>query len=328
MDDEGERMSRTPAGAATRHERDLAGRTVAVTGASSGIGYFIAEGLADRGASVILLGRSPGKLSAALGLLRPGAPHRALLLDLEDLDSIHSAGRQLRDADALDGLVLNAGIIAAAADRRSSVFGVEATIGVNVLAHLELLSIAFPALERAPEARVVSTGSILTKRIPFDRDDWLSERSYAPRVAYAMSRHAAEIAGFELDRRLAARGSRVASPVTHPGGAIDALTPDRPGVHRRSTPTRIAAGAIGPLFSRIVQGKDRAAGSALHALTVRHLPRSSYIGPRHGAAGGPVLSEPVRSSLDAETGSWLWQRAEAHLGHPILETTAGSAADD
>ncbi|PPG04367.1 short-chain dehydrogenase [Rathayibacter sp. AY1F4] len=296
----------------------LDGRTVVVTGAAGGIGFFVAEGLARLGARVVVAARSEARALAAIGLLPDPGRHRHLPLDLSDRESILSAGDALRRLGTLDGIVLNAGIITAPRIAATGAFGVESTVGVNVLAHVELLRSALPALEEAPAARIVSTGSMLTRRIPFDPDDWLSQKSYRPRVAYAMSKHAAEILGFELDRRLLEAGSRIRSVVAHPGGAIDALTPERPPLHERPLPVRLLAPALAPLVSRLVQGKDSAARPAVAAVAAPTLPRNAYIGPRHGAAGEPVLATPVPSSTDAALGARLWHEAEAILGGPVL----------
>jgi NAD(P)-dependent dehydrogenase (short-subunit alcohol dehydrogenase family) len=299
----------------------LDGRRILVTGAGSGIGYFIAEGLARLGAHVVVAARSASRAHTAIGLLPEPSRHRHLQLDLSDRESIWSAGTALRGDGPLDGFIMNAGVIAASPTYTTGPFGVESTVDVNVLAHLELLRFAHPALEEAPAARIVSTGSMLTKKISFDIDNWLAQSSYRPRVAYAMSKHAAEILGFELDRRLLAAGSRVRSVVTHPGGAIDALTPDRPPLHQRPLPVRLLAPALAPMFSRLVEGKESAAQSAIAAMATPSLPAHPYIGPRHGASGVPAFATPVPSSSDAVFGARLWSETEAILAGPILQSS-------
>jgi NAD(P)-dependent dehydrogenase (short-subunit alcohol dehydrogenase family) len=298
--------------------RSLEGLRVAVTGGTSGIGYFIAEGLARLGADVIITGRSEERGRAALAQLPGTGSHEFVALELADVGSVVDAGDHLGALRQLDGLVMNAGVISAPSAFALGPFGVESTVAVNVIAHAELLRRAAPALMAAPSARVVSVGSMLTRRIPFDRRNWLAQESYRPRVAYAMSRHAAEILGFELDRRLRATGSSVQSVVTHPGGAIDALTPDRPGIHERWTLTRLAAWALAPAFGRLVQGKGAASRSAIAAMAAVGLPDAAYIGPRGLASGDPILTEPVPSSRDADLGAWLWGEVSGILGAPII----------
>jgi NAD(P)-dependent dehydrogenase (short-subunit alcohol dehydrogenase family) len=297
----------------------LDGRTVAVTGATSGIGYFIAEQLAALGTEVIVVARSEERGRHAISLLPHPGRHRFLEMDLTDVSSVRRAGEELRDMPQLDGLVMNAGLIAAPESFQDGPFGVELTVGTNVLSHFELLRLALPSLERAPDARVVSMGSMLTQRIPFDRKNWLSQESYRPRVAYAMSKHVTEILGFELSRKLRARNSSVKSIVAHPGGAIDVLTADRPGIHARSGIVRAAARILGPAFSSMVQGKDAAAAPAVAAMAAHDLPPGEvYIGPRRNAAGPPVITEPVDTSHDFELGTSLWNETERIIGAPII----------
>lgn len=291
----------------------LDNRTIIVTGASSGIGFFIAEGLARLGARIIVAARSEASAQSAIALLPNPALHRHLHLDLSRRDSVRSAGTLIRDGEPIDGLVMNAGIIAASRTLETGAFGVESTVDANVIAHMELLRLALPALEAAPAARIVSTGSILTTKIPFNVDNWLAQEFYRPRVAYAMSKHAAEILGFELDRRLTADGSRLRSIVSHPGAAIDALTPDRPPLHKRPALVRMLAPALAPVFSRIVQGKRAAARSAISAIAAPDVPALAYVGPRRGSTGTSTWATPVPSSSDPEIGAKLWRDVEELL---------------
>lgn len=296
----------------------ISGRTIIVTGSGSGIGFFVAEGLARRGARIIVAARSSSKAKAAIELLPEPTRHRHLELDLADLKSIRAAGALIEASGPIDGIVMNAGVIAASPTYTTGPFGVESTVDVNTLAHIEFLRLVLPSLQQAPNARIVSTGSMLTKKIPFDMENWLAQVSYHPRTAYAMSKHAAEIFGFELDRRLISTGSNIRSIVTHPGSAIDALTPDRPPIHRRSLVIRTIAPALAPVFSHRVQGKESAAQAAIAAMTMSLSPAAKYIGPWRGATGVPAATDPVWSSTDPAIGAQLWSAAEAILATPIL----------
>lgn len=88
----------------------LAGKSVLVTGASSGIGQAVARACADRGASVLITGRSNQRLAATLESMN-GSGHRVHPADLTDAAQICS----LVDAtDSIDGLFFSAGIAAIA----------------------------------------------------------------------------------------------------------------------------------------------------------------------------------------------------------------------
>lgn len=87
---------------------DLTGRTALVTGSSQGIGFALAEGLAEAGARVVLNGRDEAKLAAAAARI-PGA--RTLVFDATDHDAVRSAidGFE-RSGGQIDILVNNAGM--------------------------------------------------------------------------------------------------------------------------------------------------------------------------------------------------------------------------
>nr|WP_314840812.1 SDR family NAD(P)-dependent oxidoreductase [uncultured Microbacterium sp.] len=300
------------------HPERLDSRVIAITGATSGVGYFIAEQLAELGAEVVVIARSKTRALAAIELLPHSHRHRAVVADLDDVDAVRGAGQQLARLDRLEGLVLNAGVVTPARTHRAGPFGVEHTMGVNHLAHAELVRQALPALERTAGARIVHMGSFVTERYPFDRSDWLSRRDYRPRIAYTNSKHAVQLFGFELARRLEGGGYSTQSIVVHPGAAIDALTVDRSGIHRRGRLVRASAAVIGPLFSRMVTGKQHAARPAVLAVSAPTLPHLAYVGPEHREVGPPRVVTAPPISLDPELGAFIWNETEALIGAPIL----------
>src|SRR5712692_11267702 len=94
----------------------MAGRVCVVTGANSGIGKATAMGLAEMGATVILVCRSKQKGEAALSEMREKSGNNSLALMLADMSSMQSV-RQLasefrRKYDRLHVLVNNAGLFA------------------------------------------------------------------------------------------------------------------------------------------------------------------------------------------------------------------------
>ena len=84
----------------------LEGKTILVTGASSGIGRGIAVTCSKMGATVILTGRNQMKLRASLALLNEGN-HKLISADLTDAESMN---RMVGELPALDGVVHCAGI--------------------------------------------------------------------------------------------------------------------------------------------------------------------------------------------------------------------------
>ncbi len=88
----------------------LAGKAILVTGASSGIGREVARACAERGATLVVSGRSRERIDETLASL-PGRDHQAVVADLtqpEQLDALADA------TGPIDGLFFSAGIAAIA----------------------------------------------------------------------------------------------------------------------------------------------------------------------------------------------------------------------
>lgn len=92
--------------------RDLNGRRIVVTGASSGLGAGIARVLAAHGAGLVLVGRNMDRLNETKNDLQ-GVGHLAKSIDLLDSDGVPQRLREIADEfGALDGVVHSAGVMA------------------------------------------------------------------------------------------------------------------------------------------------------------------------------------------------------------------------
>ncbi|WP_331375802.1 SDR family oxidoreductase [Sinorhizobium chiapasense] len=91
---------------------DLAGRRALVTGSSQGIGFALARGLAEHGASIVLNGRDRSKLETAAGSLKDAGHHVAISdFDVTDYDAVKNGVEAIeRDIGRIDILVNNAGM--------------------------------------------------------------------------------------------------------------------------------------------------------------------------------------------------------------------------
>jgi NAD(P)-dependent dehydrogenase (short-subunit alcohol dehydrogenase family) len=281
------------------------GRCFVVTGASSGIGYFVAEQLATTNAHVVLTGRTNARLEAATTSIRqrmPNAQLSTLTLDLADFASIHAAVNRLADfTPGVDGAVFNAGVLAQES-RRTTADGHELVYGTNYLGHFLLTSLLLPTLNRG--ARLVTIGSVAARAATLDLADLNAEQApYRGFDVYKRSKLAQTVFAFELDRRLRHSESSAQSLVAHPGGALDGLTPNRAPIHVRR-PTDIIRALPRAL---ILQGKDTAAWPAVRALLDPRAEGGQLWGPRVlRAKGRPVLERPTPRMLDRNTASQLW----------------------
>ncbi|MFC0316192.1 SDR family NAD(P)-dependent oxidoreductase [Gordonia phosphorivorans] len=226
----------------------LAGRTVAVTGATSGIGAAIAEGVAALGAHVIVVGRDGERAQrVAAGLVErfPDARVSVELGDVSDAEQVRDLAARLDRRD-VDALVHNAGVMPP--ERTDSADGHELSLATHVLGPIALTELLLPALRRSPDARVVfmSSGGMYTAPLPVDDLDY-RDGQYRGARAYARSKRIQTALVPLLADRWAAAGVMVAG--MHPGWV------DTPGVSG-SLP-RFATLA-GPLLRGPAEGADTA----------------------------------------------------------------------
>jgi NAD(P)-dependent dehydrogenase (short-subunit alcohol dehydrogenase family) len=288
-----------------------AGRRYLVTGANRGLGFFIAARLAGAGAQVVLTGRSPERLAAAATAIRgarPAASVEVLEIDQSSLDSVDAGAGQLLAGPPLDGVVANAGMVHTPLTRLESIDGNELVLATNVLGHFALLGRLLPHLDAG--ARIVMMGSLSSRLSSFRHDDLQLTRGYDFWRAYAQSKIATQVFGFELDRRLRAAKLPVASVVAHPGYSIGGRTPTVPGVHEPRRADRFADA----LQAAWAQGKHRGAEVALHALTAPEVESGQFWGPRFLARGEPSLQTATRVSTDPVVGTRFWTFAEEATG--------------
>ena len=275
---------------------DLTGRTVVVTGASSGLGAVTARELARAGARVVLAVRDPAKGSAVAADIAGDTEVRAL--DLGDLGSV----RAFADgwSGPLDVLVNNAGIMAVPEARTAD--GFESQIGTNHLGHFALTNLLLPHIGD----RVVTVASGLSRlgRIDLADLNW-ERRRYRPWRAYGQSKLANLLFTLELQRRLTAAGSPVLALAAHPGVAATDLTRD---VH----PVQAALTRV--TFPFIAQ-KQPGFGAlpTLYAAT-QELPGNAYVGPdgRHGAR--PRVEKRTAPDSDAAVARGLWELSAGLTG--------------
>lgn len=211
------------AGASTTAESlveglDLSGKTAVITGASGGLGLETARCLANAGCSVLLCARNEEKLQACVESLRQEAGHQNIhyqLLDLQNLDSVREAARQISVRfPAINFLVNNAGIMATPFERLEN--GMEQQFAVNHLGHFLLTLMLKENLIAASPARVVNLSSGGHKHANIDFDDlaW-QKKSYNKWQAYGQSKTANVLFTVALDARWKHYGIRAFA--VHPG---------------------------------------------------------------------------------------------------------------
>ncbi|MFG2517777.1 SDR family NAD(P)-dependent oxidoreductase [Streptomyces sp. NPDC048527] len=216
----------------------LSSRTVLVTGATSGIGLETARQLAERGATVLLHGRTAEEARAAADRLVATAGIEAGRLctvgaDFTRLDEVETmAARVVAEHPHLDVLVNNAGM--AAPERHTiTADGNEIAFQVNFLAHYLLTCLLEPALTSSPGGRVVNVSSSLHRTGSIQWSDPNRARRYSRLAAYAQS---------QLALTVFAADPRVTAASVHPGVCDTALLPLY--AHDGVTPTEGAAHVV------------------------------------------------------------------------------------
>ena len=194
----------------------LAGQTIVITGANTGLGKEAAIKLASLGAKkVIILCRNPVAAAAAITEIEERSKTKGLVstiqLDLADLKSIEKCVTQLKsEVGNIDVLMNNAGVMAIPT-RETTADGFERQMGINHLGHYALtLSLLKSGLIKSSNsggtARIINVSSTAHQmgNIEKVRDDLFLEKpkAYTPWGAYGNSKLANIYFTRELARRL------------------------------------------------------------------------------------------------------------------------------
>ncbi len=196
----------------------MSGKTIIVTGATSGIGEVAARELAGMGARVVLIGRSGEKCQATADMIRKATGNPAVDYLVADLSSQVAIRRLAADIKVryprIDVLINNAG--AMVSPRRESVDGIEMTWALNHLGYFLLTDLLLDTLKASAPSRVVSVASEAHRMVSgIDFDDVEGKKSYRPLKSYSQSKLANVLFTRELCRRL--EGSGVTANSLHPG---------------------------------------------------------------------------------------------------------------
>jgi NAD(P)-dependent dehydrogenase (short-subunit alcohol dehydrogenase family) len=287
---------------------DQTGRTAIITGANTGLGFETAAALASRGAHVVLAVRNleKGKQAAAsITAATPGADVALQELDLTSLESVRAAAAQLRsDHDRIDLLINNAGVMYT--PKSTTKDGFELQFGTNHLGHFALTGLLLDRLLPVDGSRVVTVSSMghrIRAAIHFDDLQW--ERRYSRVGAYGQSKLANLLFTYELQRRLAPRGTTIAA-AAHPGGSNTELMRNMP------RPLVVAADLLAPVF------QDAALGAlpTLRAATEPGVHGGQYFGPGGvgQVRGYPKVVASSAQSHDVALQRRLWTVSEELTG--------------
>ncbi|WP_369250653.1 SDR family NAD(P)-dependent oxidoreductase [Streptomyces sp. R41] len=218
--------------------------TVLITGATSGLGRYVAFELVRSGSVVLAHGRDRERTEALVAELRAeGGEAYGYVADLASLAQVRRLVEEVAAAHPrLDVLINNAGVGAGprGTGREVSSDGHELRLAVNYLAPVALTRALLPTLRASAPSRVVNVGSVGQE--PLDFDDPELTRGYSGVSAYCRSKFALAAHTFALAEELAESG--VAVNVLHPATYMDTAMVREAGVVPWST---VADGAAGVL---------------------------------------------------------------------------------
>jgi dehydrogenase/reductase SDR family member 12 len=207
----------------------MAGRTVVITGPTSGLGREAAGSLAAMGARLVLVGRDARKLEHTAAEL--GTATMTVVADMSSLASVRAAASDILEREPrIDVIIDNAGGIFP--ERGETSDGVERTFATMVAGPFVLVSRLLPRLLESPDPRIVAvtSGGMYTQSLPLD-DLGFQRGTYGGPQAYARAKRAQVALIREWARRL--RGGGVVANAMHPGWAdTPGLAASLPGFRR------------------------------------------------------------------------------------------------
>lgn len=274
---------------------DMTGRVCVITGATRGIGRATAEGLAELGATLVLVCRrreDSESVARELAEAYPIPPPDVVTADLSSQRSIREAAEIVRSRHSrIHVLVNNAGIIPR--QRETTVDGLEMQFAVNHLAYFLLTSLLLDQLIAGAPSRVVNVSSGAHQGGRLDLGDLQSVRRYDSVRAYGRTKLANVLFTYELARRL--RGTGVTANCLHPGVIVTKLLADYMNLP-------LVGGAIAAAFSA---SADKGSETSVYLAASREV---EGVTGRYFVAQRETRSSPT--SYDEELQRRLWEESE------------------
>lgn len=277
----------------------MRGKTVVITGSTSGIGKVASEKLAAMGARMVLVARDKGRGEAALASLRELAPdvnHTIHYADLSRLAEMKRVAAAIAQAEPrIDVLINNAGALFGS--RQETEDGMELTFATNHMAYFVMTHGLRERLLASAPARVVNVSSDAHKGKKLDFNDLQSARGYSGFQVYGRSKLCNILFTRELGRRW--NGSGVTANCLHPG-FVDTRFGDQSG---------------GMLSLGVRLAKNFAISPEKGAATIVYLASSNEPANANGLYFYKCKpATPTREAQDDESARKLWQESERLAG--------------
>jgi NAD(P)-dependent dehydrogenase (short-subunit alcohol dehydrogenase family) len=284
----------------TVEPNDLSGRICVVTGASSGIGLETARGLAARGGDVVLVGRTPKRIEAAVAQVSASATGRvsSAQADFARLDDVRRLADDLLGRhERIHVLINNAGQVLQ--KRQETADGHEATFAVNHLAPYLLTRLLLDRMLASTPSRVVTVSSDAHRWGLLDFDDLdTRDTSYRAMKVYGTSKLANALFAFELARRTKDAG--LTSNAVHPGFVSTSLARD-------NVIANVAVRLLRPFIRTPAKGAET-------SVYLASSPEGGEVTGRFWVDCKPI--EPHPKAQDPELALRLWEVSADLVGLP------------
>ncbi len=305
------------------HTQDMTGKVVAITGTTTGTGYFCAREVAKKGATVLLLNRKSERAESSLKQLQqevPGGTFDWVNCDLQNFENVRNAVKTIYSKyPVIDVLVNNAGVMAMKDTATGD--GYDVQMQTNVISHFLLTKELFPLMIKSSQARIVNHSSMARLGGPLEAPyfeakggdlggDGTEEESWSfkgPRWArYHQTKLANAAFTYGLKRKLdAANIKHVLSLLAHPGLAATNLqitTASNGGMPQNSD-----------FMSRAQTAEDGATG-IIRAAMDPQAESGNFYGPTAGWTGFPDLLTPEELLYDDSNIRINWEGCEKAVG--------------
>jgi len=284
---------------------DQSGKTVIVTGSSSGIGYETAKVFADNGAEVIIAVRNATKGKNAeekIKLQNPNANVKVMIVDLANLKSVREFAEKFNAGyDKLNLLINNAGVMIPPYSKTAD--GFELQFGTNHLGHFALTALLFDKLKATPDSRIVNVASMAHKygNINFDDLNW-EKRNYKAWSAYGDSKIANLYFTYYLANEIAKSDINTKVTASHPGWT--------------ATDLQRHSGMFEFLNKFFAMPAEQGVLPTLRAAIDTEAQSRDYFGPNgfQEWRGFPVKVESNKLSHNMEIAGKLWEVSEELTG--------------
>jgi NAD(P)-dependent dehydrogenase (short-subunit alcohol dehydrogenase family) len=282
----------------------MKGKTVVITGGTSGIGEVAAQQLAQMGARIVLIARDKSRGGATLRRLQeiaPGIAHKVRYADLALIAEMKRVAAEISQSEPrIDVLINDAG--AMFGSRQLTSDGLEDTFALNHMAYFVVTEGLRERLLASAPARVVNTASGAHRGARLDFDDLQLAKDFSAMKAYRRSKLCNILFTRELARRL--HGTGVTANCVRPGFVA----------------TRFGDQSGGMISRVFGLAKLFAMSPKKGAETLVHLASSPDVAETTGAYFYKCLPiQPSQEAEDDKAASLLWERS-AEVSRPNVCT--------